>query len=145
MTYINQVAAHCQQQGLRFTQGRQQVLKLLAAKGKALTAYELLEQVQQQQAKAKPATIYRALDFLLQHGFVHRLNSINGYVVCPHFQCQHSAQLFICQTCRHVSEFQQEEIGELLLNAAQEHGFHLHSQTVELTGFCQSCQDAQAH
>ena len=33
---------------------------------------------------AAPPTVYRALDFLLEHGFIHKLASINAFVGCHH-------------------------------------------------------------
>lgn len=141
MSLLLDIQHYCGQRGLRFTPGRQQLLEImLGQSGKAMTAYGLLELLQQQQPKAKPATVYRALDFFLQQGIVHRLNSVNGFVLCQHLGCRHSAQLFICQQCHRVEEFKDTDIAKRLQQAAQGNGFRLHSQNIELNGLCQHCQ-----
>jgi Fe2+ or Zn2+ uptake regulation protein len=38
----------------------------------------LLESSRDNQAGAAPPTVYRALDFLLENGFIHKLESINA-------------------------------------------------------------------
>ncbi len=141
MNLVQEVEHYCQVRGLRLTSGRLQLLQLLMHySGKAMTAYGLLEQWQQQHPSVKPATVYRALDFFLQHGIIHRLNSVNGFVLCQHLGCRHSAQLFICQQCLKVEEFKDDDIAKRLQQAATGHGFRLQSQNIELNGVCHSCQ-----
>ena len=61
----------CEQRGVRLTAQRQQVLRLLAEHTGAISAYDLLDKLRQSEPQAKPPTVYRALDFLLEQGFVH--------------------------------------------------------------------------
>ena len=73
----------CDQRGIRFTPTRRQVFRLLAAHGNAISAYDLLAQLQQTEAHAKPPTVYRALDFLLEQGFAHKVESLNANEAIP--------------------------------------------------------------
>ncbi|MDX2494940.1 MAG: hypothetical protein QNK27_08275, partial [Desulfuromusa sp.] len=78
----------CQQRGKRFTSIRRRVFELIWQQHKPIGAYEVLEGLQQD-GRAAPPTVYRALDFLLDLGLVHRINSLNAYVGCIHPEYPH--------------------------------------------------------
>src|SRR5690349_13590304 len=82
--YVREVAAACEMRGLRLTEIRLQVLELIAASEKPVKAYDLLDRLKDDRSNAAPPTVYRALDFLLDNGFIHKLQSINAYVSCHH-------------------------------------------------------------
>ena len=74
----------CRKKGARLTKTREQVFLLLAKQQGAVGAYDLLDELKKLDSAAKPATIYRALDFLSKQGFVHKIESINAFVMCHH-------------------------------------------------------------
>ncbi|WP_017444516.1 zinc uptake transcriptional repressor Zur [Gayadomonas joobiniege] len=141
---LKQARAVCLENGARFTPVREQVFSFLAAAPGAVGAYDLLNQLQAVDAKAKPPTIYRALDFLIEQGFVHKVESQNAYVLCSHFSKQHKAQLLICDSCGFVKEIDNKTIHQALLEAADNNGFEIQKQTVEVHGLCSNCQSAAA-
>jgi len=63
----------CVVRGVQLTPIRHQVLELIWDSHKAVKAYELLDRIKPLQNAAKPATIYRALDFLIEQGLIHRV------------------------------------------------------------------------
>ena len=65
--------ALCEQRGRRLTPIRRKVLELLLRHGRSLKAYELLDAMREVHPGAAPPTVYRALDFLMDEGLVHRL------------------------------------------------------------------------
>ena len=131
----------CDTRGVRFTPTREQVFRLLAEKDGAIGAYELLEQLKETDPAAKPATIYRALEFLGKEGFVHKIESINAFVLCHHFSdCEHPVQLLICDECGHVEEIQSDNFDLALRSMADANGFKISHQIVEAHGFCQNCR-----
>lgn len=131
----------CEQRGVRFTPAREQVFLLLAQHKDAIGAYDLLDLLKSIDPSAKPATIYRALDFLSQQGFVHKIESINSFVMCHHFgDCHHPVQLLICDECGHVEEIQSNDFDDALRNLAINKGFTISHQIIEAHGSCQSCQ-----
>ena len=73
----------CARRGARLTRLRRRVLELVWQGHAAVKAYDLLAELDRKDATAKPPTVYRALDFLMAHGLVHRLESLNSYVGCP--------------------------------------------------------------
>src|SRR3546814_19506833 len=69
----------CVQRGKRLTPIRRKVLEILLAQHRSVKAYELLDLIRAVQPGAAPPTVYRALDFLVDEGLVHRLDAINAW------------------------------------------------------------------
>ncbi len=137
---LTQAHAVCKKRGARLTPIREQVLKLLIKRNGAVGAYDLLSELQVIDASAKPATIYRSLDFLNQQGFVHKIESINSFVMCHHLsECNHPVQLLICDECGHVDEMQSESLESTLRTTAKSTGFTISHQIVEAHGVCKRC------
>jgi len=102
-------------------------------------AYDILELLQQEDASAKPPTAYRALDFLLEHGFIHRIESLNAYIGCPNPEHIHDFQLLICNQCGQVDEITDPDLMIKLQAYAESSDFKLMSQVIELKGLCKKC------
>lgn len=136
----------CQQRSVRFTPQRLEVLRLIANQTGAISAYELLDLLRQSEPQAKPPTIYRALNFLLEQGFIHKVESTNSYVLCYHFdKPNHTSALLICLRCGNVNEHTIPTIQTSLIAMADTVGFHLQHSVVEAHGLCQACQLAEPH
>ena len=130
----------CKKKGARLTKTREQVFLLLADRKGAVGAYDLLDELKKVDSSAKPATIYRALDFLSKQGFVHKIESINAFVMCHHFgDCNHPVQLLICDQCGHVEEIQSNNFDLALRSMADANGFTISHQIVEAHGHCKDC------
>lgn len=139
---LEQAKQQCMRREARFTPTREQVFRLLAEKQGAIGAYDLLDELKKTDPAAKPATIYRALDFLNQQGFVHKIESINAFVMCHHFgDCNHPVQLLICDECGHVDEIQSNDFYKSLKDMAVDKGFRISHQIIEAHGRCNNCQD----
>ena len=130
----------CEQNGLRFTKIRRRVLELIWNNHQAIKAYDILAMLQDEDKSAKPPTAYRALDFLLEHGFIHRIESLNAYIGCPNPDHTHNFQLLICKQCGLVKEINKPDLSTSLENYAKEADFSLFSQVIEIQGFCKNCQ-----
>jgi len=129
----------CEKHGLRFTKIRRRVLQLVWNNHQAIKAYDILALLQQEDSSAKPPTAYRALDFLLEHGFIHRIESLNAYIGCPHPEHTHNFQLLICKQCGFVKEMDKPELSSSLEAYAKEFEFNLSSQVIEVQGLCKMC------
>ena len=138
--YLRAVESACAARGLRLTPLRAQVLGLVAAAGKPVKAYDLLERMKTATGNAAPPTVYRALDFLLEQGFIHLLASINAYVGCHHPNVRHSVPFLICDGCQAAIELEDERISGLLEERAQALGFETRAQTLEVHGLCAACR-----
>jgi Fur family zinc uptake transcriptional regulator len=137
---LNQAKRLCIERGARFTQTRQKVLELMLTHGGAVSAYDLLDNLKETDPGAKPPTVYRALDFLLEQHFIHRVESQNAFIACNHFSDNHQLQLFICEKCNEVQESHSPKIQQSLNEQAQLNEFQIHSQTVEARGLCHNCR-----
>ncbi|HET8817298.1 MAG TPA: zinc uptake transcriptional repressor Zur [Pseudidiomarina sp.] len=129
----------CEQRGARLTPARREVFEILAGESGAVGAYDLLDKLRAAVPNAKPPTIYRALDFLQEQGFVHKITSSNSYVLCSHFDHQHPVQMLICDSCGTVQEIQSDGVYDALRKQAEGQGFRVATQTIEAHGLCQDC------
>jgi Fur family transcriptional regulator, zinc uptake regulator len=137
---VLQVArAQCDARGLRLTPLRERVLELIAEHHGPAKAYDLLDALKRSHASAAPPTVYRAIDFLVDAGFVHKVESLNAYVACPHPGGLHSAQFLICDRCGSAIEIDGESLPELLTSIALAQNFVAKKLVVEVHGDCQSC------
>jgi len=137
---ITKARAYCERRGARFTPLREKVYALMLENHGPMGAYELLDALKETESSAKPATVYRTLDFLLDFGFIHRLESTNAFVACHHFGCQHPVQFLICDSCGHVVEIQSEGLEDTLRAQAEAKGFKISKQTIEAHGLCSDCK-----
>ncbi len=137
---LAEAEAFCQQRGGRLTRGRRTVLDLLLQAPRPLTAYEVLDLLRPNDTSATPASVYRSLDFLLEHGLVHRLETTRAYVACGHPDHPHAGQFLICRRCGTVVETEDARVTAATDQLGQRLGFVLDQRTVELTGVCGSCQ-----
>jgi Fur family transcriptional regulator, zinc uptake regulator len=137
---LNRAAALCARRGARLTDLRRRVLELVWQRHAATKAYDILDELGGAAGSAKPPTVYRALDFLIAHGLVHRLESLNAYVGCPAPDAPHAGQFLICGACGGVSEFEAPAIQAAIAEQAAGQGFAVARQTVEARGTCQACR-----
>lgn len=135
---------YCRERGEKLTPIRRKVLELLLNSGRATKAYSLLDDMRQIHPGSAPPTVYRALDFLLSAGLVHRIESINAFTVCHDLtQCQHGI-LVVCQQCGNVTELHQPKLRQALVAQIEDAGYRLASDEIELKGLCSTCQAAEA-
>ena len=132
----------CAARGAQLTRTRRRVLELVWSSHRAVKAYEILERLGDRDRPAKPPTVYRALDFLIEQGLVHRVDSLNAYVGCARPGKAHQGQLLICSACGIVDELDEAAIGGAIAAAAARNGFTIRQQTVELRGLCGQCRSA---
>lgn len=136
---LDRAAELCARRGARLTRVRRRVLELVWQGHAAVKAYDLLTELGRKGGAAKPPTVYRALDFLMAHGLVHRLESLNAYVGCPQPEPPHEGQFLICNSCGQVSEFEAPAIQSAIEAQAASAGFAVAQRTVEVHGVCGGC------
>lgn len=136
----------CATRGARLTPIRRRVLQLVWASHKPSGAYEILEALSKDSRgkRVAPPTVYRALDFLLEQGLIHRIESLNAFVGCPHPDSEdHPSQFLICEDCGAIAELEDSTIEKALRQASRKQNFAIRRQTVELTGLCPDCGEAR--
>lgn len=130
---------YCTQNTLRITPPRLSALEIVHASNKPITAYEVLEEMGKTHHNPKPPTAYRALDFLEEHGFIHRIESLNAYVSCDVNHRHSGSQFMICDSCGWVEEIHLCTLPQKLQSKVEAEGFQLHHWNVELHGTCSKC------
>ncbi len=138
---VAEVERHCKEQGLRLTPTRRRVLEMVLDADGPIKAYDLLDQLKTEQPKAAPPTVYRALEFLLENHFIHRLETLNAFVSCFHPHDQHQGQFLICEQCESVTEIHDHGIEKLLATSASDHDFKPERQVLEIYGKCRNCRN----
>ena len=132
----------CTRRGAKLTDIRRNVLRLILEAHEPVGAYTLLDGLRARHGAGKPPTIYRALDFLVAQGLVHRVERLNAFVGCqddtgtPH---RHAAQFLICRVCGQVTEIEDASAEASVLAAAGAAGFRAERVVVEVEGVCAGC------
>ena len=137
--FVREVEQVSEARGLRLTPLRMEVLRLIAAARKPVKAYDLLDMLREKHGNAAPPTIYRALDFLLENRFIHKLESVNAFVSCHHPAQAHQVPFLICDTCSSAQEVCDDRVAELIEAQARALGFLPQAQTLEVHGTCKRC------
>lgn len=135
----------CTNRGVRLTDLRLQVLELIWQNHKPLGAYSLMEMLAKASTRrVAPPTVYRALDFLLEQGLIHRINALNAFVGCPSPKHQHQNHFLICRQCGIAAELDNPTLVAEIQHSAQTAGFTVQTQSLEVMGLCPSCQEHPA-
>ncbi len=145
---LEQAASLCTARAVRLTDMRRLVLGLVLAAERPLGAYELLEQIRASRGRpVAPPTVYRALDFLMEQGLIHKIERLSAFVGCRHMlesghACHghvHAAQFLICSACGRVTELDDPHILKALLEVTKARGFTVRQTTIEAEGLCAAC------
>jgi Fur family transcriptional regulator, zinc uptake regulator len=130
-------------QGLTLTPLRRRVLEIVLASHRPMGAYDVLAELGRSYASTPaPPTVYRALDFLLRHGFVHRIESLNAYVACFAPARRHATHFLLCRGCGRAAEIEAPTLCAALDQASKAAGFRTEREMVEIAGLCSDCAAA---
>ena len=138
--------ARADQAGGRLTPGRRAVLDLLERARRPVGAYEMIDLLASSAGRRPaPTQVYRALDYLVEQGLVHRLASRNAFLACGH---THSAAepvaFLICDGCGHVDEATSPSLAAVVAGVAAANGFAPRAQIIEIAGRCAACSTKDA-
>jgi Fur family zinc uptake transcriptional regulator len=137
--------SHHDQHQAKLTPGRQRALDVLEAAGKPLGAYDMMELLGKDGRRPAPISVYRALDFLVEHGYVHRLASRNAFLACSHRHHHHDPVAFlICDNCGRVDEATSPALSVSLGEVAEKSGFSPRAEVIEVAGRCSQCREIAA-
>ncbi len=138
---LSKAESTCAERGLRLTKLRRRVLELVWGSHEPVKAYDILDSLRDNSRRAAPPTVYRALDFLRQEGFVHKIESLNAYVGCGKPGHSNAGQFLICFGCSTVAELDDVDIVDMIASKAGQLGFVVRDHTIEVEGLCAECQE----
>ncbi|MEA2832729.1 MAG: Fur family transcriptional regulator, zinc uptake regulator [Methylobacteriaceae bacterium] len=140
-----QAHPHDHAHSAKLTPGRRRALDVLEAAGKPLGAYDMMELLGKDGRRPAPISVYRALDFLVEHGYVHRLASRNAFLACAHRHKAHDPVAFlICDNCGRVDEATSPKLATSLGEVAEKSGFIPRAEVIEIAGRCSQCREIAA-
>jgi Fur family transcriptional regulator, zinc uptake regulator len=137
---LAEAEALCRKRDVKLTDLRRRALELVWSAHRAVKAYDLLDKLGDRGKAAKPTTVYRALEFLLEQGLIHRVESLNAFVGCARPAASHDSELLVCEACGLVEEVSVSELGRTLARGAASVGFEPTRSVVELRGRCARCR-----
>ena len=132
-----QAESTCADRKVQLTPVRRRVLEILLESHAAMGAYDVLARLDAEGLGSKPPVAYRALGFLVEQGFVHRIERLNAFVACAHPGASHDPAFMICRGCGKVAEAQ---ANAALADPAAQSGFVVEQTVIEAEGLCPACQ-----
>lgn len=143
--WLRAIERICLKRGLKFTENRSIVLKILLEANQPMRAYQLMNAlVGRRGRKVSPPTLYRALEFLTEHGFVSRIETANAFAPSMHPDHERPCALFICGHCGSVAEIENKNLEALFDRDTASLGFRIAKRVIELQGTCAGCQTTEA-
>lgn len=125
----------------RLTPLRRRTLEILLESHAALGAYDVLARLEAEGFGSKPPVAYRALSFLVENGFAHRIEGLSAFVACARPGGPHEPSFLVCRSCRRVAE---EAVALPLAPEALAEGFAIERTVVEAQGLCPACREGRA-
>jgi Fur family transcriptional regulator, zinc uptake regulator len=135
----------CEESGRRLTPLRRRVLEELAESHSPVGAYDIVERLKKAGDSTPAMSVYRALDFLVTEGLVHRIESRNAFLACNRGHDAEEVVVFLlCERCGTVAEVTSGDVGRGLARAAGAVGFEAHAPVLEIKGLCDRCRKSEA-
>lgn len=129
----------CVEKELRFTNLRQKIYLIILQKHQPFKAYDILKILQKEDSSAKPATVYRALDFLLENKLIHKLHISNSYIPCHHPLEHKRCSFLICNKCNEVKQYCSKDLNNKIDEMGLKNNFQIEDTAVEIRGICNLC------
>lgn len=134
----------CAVRDAQLTAIRRRVLELVWDSHEPVGAYDILAKLSREREKTAPPTVYRALEFLIDVGLVHRIDSLNAFLGCPEPTREHVAQFLVCRSCHHVSEIEAPAVQRAIEKESRRTGFTIEAGSLEIKGLCKDCAGVTA-
>ena len=132
----------CASRRARLTPVRRRVLELILQSDQPTGAYALLAELQRGRGKLGPPTVYRALEFLLAHKLIHKIETSSAFIACGDIDHPHESQFMICEDCGATEEIRDDAIVQSLRRLGEGRGFAVERQVIEARGLCPACRSS---
>jgi len=116
-----------------------EVMEIMEAAGKPLTAYDLITRLPSKQ-RPSPPVVYRALERLSAEGSIHRIESLKAFVPCGSHGHDHEVVLAVCTDCKTVEEIEDHDLCKVVSRWQKASGFNADQKTFEIVGHCKDCR-----
>ena len=134
----SELTSKCLDSGRSATPQRMTIIDALNSSGKNLSAYELLDLLNNKGQLFNISTIYRVLNFWIEMGIVHKIDSSNTYLICNDKHTNHFHLLLQCSNCKSVEESCQISTQ---FSSPESSKFSIKDgQVIEFLGLCNNCK-----
>ncbi len=137
---IEELKKIVKQKGLKYTEQREIVLKILINAADHLSAEEVYNEIKEQYPHSNIgiATVYRALSFLEEVDLIVSIAFGSEGKKYESSAKSHHDHL-ICTSCGKIIEFLDEEIEKRQEKVAKKNKFKITSHSMQLYGICETC------
>ena len=129
---------------LKLTQLRKDVLTIIMEAKKPISATNILRELKKNRGNAEPPTAYRVIEYLLEKGVIHKINSENKYVLCSHIaqplKSNEHGFIFICKKCSCSKEIKDKKFRKYVHGLTESYLFLIDNSPIEINGICENCQ-----
>lgn len=137
---VEKLQAYCWEKNLKFTEPRRLAYEAILGSSRPLSAYDVIDAIGKVKAKPKPPTAYRAIKFLSDIGFIHRIESLNAYTPCQIGKCHEGVHFMLCRECGSVEELSSFELPGTVRQQVDTRNFKVVEWSTEFHGTCTRCQ-----
>ena len=132
---------YCLKNKKSLTPSRTLVIKTLSKHKKPISAYELRDEINNNgDVNINISQIYRVLEFWIDLGLIHKISSINKFLLCITPEEKHTHMLNFCTVCENVFETCNEQMGlNLKKSTAKLDLAFNNTRSVEIPVICPQC------
>ena len=121
------------------TKNQRIVLNLLQDSGEPLKAYFILDSLKKEGLNS-PLQVYRALDKLVELGKIHKVESLNSFIICINSNCASNTAFTICERCGKVKEIKNNNLTEGVNELVRENKLNITRYNLEFYVVCNTCK-----
>ncbi|HZD60385.1 MAG TPA: transcriptional repressor [Anaerolineae bacterium] len=125
--------------GLIFTPERQSVAEEVFSNHDHLNAENVLKNLKTRGSKVSRATVYRALDLLVESGLVEKIDLGDDKFAYEHVAGHPHHDHLVCLRCGGVQEFEEPLIEQLQAWACEKANFKATGHNLNIYGYCKNC------
>lgn len=132
---------YCLKNKKSLTPSRTLVIKTLSKHKKPISAYELRDEINNKgDVNINISQIYRVLEFWIDLGLIHKISSINKFLLCITPEEKHTHMLNFCTVCEKVFETCNEQMGLNLKKSTAKFALAFNNtRSVEIPVICPQC------
>lgn len=137
---VDRFVAYLRQHNLPVTAQRLAIAEVLLSSDRHLSAEEVASELERRGRKVGTATVYRAIDTLVESGLVVERDFGEGFRRFePARDVPHHEHL-VCTQCGKVEEFRDERLERMTTIIAESRGFARQRHRLMIHGICRDCQ-----
>ena len=121
------------------TKNQRIVLNLLQDSGEPLKAYFILDSLKKEGLNS-PLQVYRALDKLVELGKIHKVESLNSFIICNNSNCASNTAFTICERCGKVKEIKNNNLTEGFNELVRKNKLNITRYNLEFYVVCNTCK-----